>query len=335
MNRVLPAILIVLIFIVVAFPSLLARGCQPAISELPPAVDRSPIDSPAGPITLRVFNHTTGQVREVELEEYLVGVVAAEMPASFDLEALKAQAVVARTYTVNQMRAYDGKGCDKHPDPADICTDHTHCQAWESEEASLGKWAAADAAEYLNKIRTAVRETAGLVVTNDGQTIDAVFHAHCGGHTENSEDVWSSALPYLRAVHCPWCAGTRWSKTEHTFTGAQFAQKVLPHVSAVPVSTAGRPLLASPALSTGGRIKTLTVAGESVSGRVMRSALGLPSTNFTWRIEGDTVIFTNQGYGHGVGLCQYGADGMAKAGKTYTEIIQHYYTGVELLPLSP
>lgn len=334
MSKLLPVFLLGVILTVIALPALLARGCRPADVERPPAVDRTPIASPAGKVEINVYNHTTNQLETMELEEYLVGVVAAEMPASFELEALKAQAVVARTYTVTQMLAFGGKGCSKHPG-ADICTDSTHCQAWESTEHSLGKWPVAEANTYLNKLRQAVRQTAGEVALHNGRTIDAVFHAHCGGHTENSEDVWTTALPYLRGRSCPYCSDTRWSKTEHTFSGAEFAQKILPYVSAVPVSSAGRPLLDAAVRTSSGRIRQLSIAGETVSGRDFRSALKLPSTNVTWQVSGDNVIFTAKGYGHGVGLCQYGADGMARAGKTYTEIIGYYYTDVTIAPLTP
>lgn len=334
MRKLLPLILIALIIIVIAMPSAVVRSCRPVDKPPPPTVDRTPIESPAGKVMINVFNPTTGKLEEMTLEEYLVGVVTAEMPASFGLEALKAQAVVARSYTVNQMRAYAGKGCDKHPQ-ADICTDSTHCQAWEDEEKALGKWPAQEAPAYLNKIRDAVRDTAGKVAKHNGNLIDAVFHASCGGHTENSENVWSTALPYLRGVEDPYCAGTRWSKTEYEFSGAQFAQAILPYVSAVPVSSSGRPLLDNAVRSNTGRIKQLSIAGETVNGRDFRSALKLPSTNATWQITGEKVTFTVRGYGHGVGLCQYGADGMAKAGKDYLQIIQHYYTGVEVKPLTP
>jgi stage II sporulation protein D len=320
--------------VMIVLPAMLARSCRSPSIEKPPAVDRTPIESPAGPLRIQVFNHHIGEMTEMELEEYLVGVLAAEMPASFGPEALKAQAVVARTYTVNQMRSFGGNGCSQHPG-ADICTNFSHCQAWEAEEKSLGKWDAAEAAGFYNKLRTAVRETAGEVIRHNGQLIDAVFHAHCGGHTENSENVWVSALPYLRGVDCPYCEGTRWSRTEHVMTGAEFAQLVLPYVSAVPVSSAGRPLLDNAVRSATGRILHLSVAGETVSGRDFRSALKLPSTNVAWAFAGDKVTFTAKGYGHGVGLCQYGADGMAARGKTYREIITHYYTGVEVKPLSP
>lgn len=334
MRKLLPVSLIVLIIMVIAMPAAGVRSCRPVDTPPPPSVDRTPIESPAGEIMLDIFNHNLGQLQTMSLEEYLVGVVTAEMPAAFDLEALKAQAVVARTYTVNQMRAYGGKGCDKHSQ-ADICTDPAHCQAWESEEKALGKWPAQEASTYLNKIRAAVRATAGKVVLHNGNLIDAVFHASCGGHTENSENVWSAALPYLRGVADPYCIGTRWSKTEHEFSGAQFAQAIFPYVSAVPVSSSGRPLLDNAVRSNTGRIKQLNIAGETVSGRDLRSALKLPSTNVTWQITGEKVTFTVRGYGHGVGLCQYGANGMANAGKDYLEIIQHYYTDVEVKYLTP
>ncbi len=327
MSRVFPLSLLAIMLIIIVLPVLLARGCRPPSSERSRAVERTPIPSPAGKIPILVFNHLSQKLVEKELEEYLIGVVAAEMPASFDLEALKAQAVVARTYTVNKMRSFGGQGCSRKPG-ADICTDPACCQAWESEEQSLVKWPAADAKQYLDKLRQAVGQTASKVVLHNGQTIDAVFHSNCGGHTENSEDVWLSVRPYLRGKDCPYCDNTRWSQTEHVYTGAQFARQILPYVQAIPVSSAGRPLLGAAVRSGSGRVSQLFVAGEKITGRDFRSALNLPSTNFTWRVEAEQVIFTVRGHGHGVGLCQYGANGMAHAGKTAREIINFYYTDV-------
>ncbi|MCW3488848.1 stage II sporulation protein D [Dethiobacter alkaliphilus] len=333
--RKLPLVIILLLLLIIILPALVVRSCRNEATEPPPAVDRAPIESPAGEITLQVFNHHLDEVQTMTLEEYLVGVVAAEMPASFDIEALKAQAVVARTYTVNQMLSFGGKGCDKHGQTVDICTNFAHCQAWESEEESLNRWPQDEGPGYLNKIRQAVRETAGEVALHDNELIDAVFHAHCGGQTENSEDVWTTALAYLRGVDCPYCEGTRWSETEHVFSSEQFAQKLLPYVSAVPVSSTGSPLLDAATRTSSGRVLQLSVAGEAVSGRDIRTALGLPSTNFTWQATEDQIIFTNKGYGHGVGLCQYGADGKAKAGNNYKEIIEYFYTDVTVDTLSP
>jgi len=332
MSRIFPLSVVAIMLIVIVLPVLLVRSCRHPASERPPAAERTPIASPAGKIPILVFNHLSQQLVQMELEEYLVGVVAAEMPASFALEALKAQAVVARTYTVNKMRSFGGKGCSRNPG-ADICTDPACCQAWESEAQSLSKWPAADAGQYLDKLLQAVAQTAGKVVLHNGQTIDAVFHSNCGGHTENSEDVWLSARPYLRGKPCPYCDNTRWSQTEHVYTSAQFAKQILPYVQAIPVSSAGRPLLGTAGRTGSGRISQLSVAGENISGRDFRSALQLPSTNFTWRVEDDQVIFTVRGHGHGVGLCQYGSDGMARAGKTAREIIYYYYTDVTVKSL--
>jgi stage II sporulation protein D len=333
MGRIIPLILVLLIFIIIILPAALVRGCRHSALHPPPVIDRAPIISPAGEITLRVYRHDLKESAEMALEEYLVGVVAAEMPASFGPEALKAQAVVARTYAVNQMTAFGGSGC-LHQPGSDICTAAAHCQAYETEAESLGKWKAAGAAANYNKIREAVRETAGLVITHQGKTIDAVFHSTCGGHTENSEDVWSAALPYLRGVPCAYCDGTRWSETTQVFTSARFAKAVLPYVTAVPVS-AGRALLASPERTATGRVLTLRVAGETVRGRDFRLALNLPSTNFTWQLENDKVTFMCRGYGHGVGLCQYGANGLAQSGATFRDIITHYYTGALVTELPP
>ncbi len=329
MSKLLSAVIIFLFGVVIVLPAALVRSCRPGVPQTPAAIDRTPIESPAGEIILDVYNHQKKQIEAMPIEEYIVGVVAAEMPASFSPEALKAQAVVARTYAVAQMISQGGKGCSYHHG-ADICTDHTHCQAWETEAVSLKKWPTADAAGYLNKIRLAVRETAGEIIIHNNRAIDAVFHAACGGHTENSEDVWSAAVSYLRAVPCSYCLGSRWSSTEHKYSTTQLGKSLLPFVTATPVSAGGNPLLGTPVRTATGRIKELSISGQTVTGRDLRNALNLPSTNLTWRYDVDHIIFTARGYGHGVGLCQYGSDGQAKAGKTYEEIIRHYYSGVDI-----
>lgn len=325
------ALLLVLVLIVIVLPAGIARGCRSQPSNVPPELDREPIASSAGGLILTVYNHHAGVMAEMLLEEYVAGVVAAEMPASFEMEALKAQAIVARTYAVSRMRSFGGMGCEKHPG-ADICTDFNYCQAWLSEGQVLDLWPPGQAAGYFNKIRQAVRETAGKVITYNGQFIEAVFHAHCGGRTENSEDVWVSARPYLKSVKCNYCDNTRWSQTTHIFSMEELTQAVMSHLSAAPVLS-GRPLPHQEVRTAGGRIRQLTVAGRIISGRDLRAALGLPSTNFTWIRDGEQVIFTVRGFGHGVGLCQYGAGGMAEIGKTHEEIIKYYYWGVMVTTL--
>jgi len=329
MSKFLSGTFIFITTVIIVLPALLVRGYRSETSPLSLPGERSSLISTPGEITVRVFRSDLREVVSMPLEEYLIGVVAAEMPASFALEALKAQAVVARTYAIKRLPAFGGQGCDRHPG-ADICTDFAHCQAWESEEKSLSKWPATEAAGYLDKISRAVRETKGQIVVYQGQPIDAVFHANCGGHTENSELVWSAASPYLRGVPCSYCAGSRWRETRREFSAEQFAAALFPHVSAAPVSATGRPLLGNPQRSGTGRIASLRVGGEIIAGRDFRAALGLPSTNFSWQLVSDTITFISNGFGHGVGLCQYGADGQAKVGKNYAEIIRFYYRGVEI-----
>ncbi|NLP37016.1 MAG: stage II sporulation protein D [Firmicutes bacterium] len=334
MRRVLASFFLLMLFLLIILPSILARSCSIPAPKQKPAVilEKTPIISPAGELVLKVFRHDLQAREEMPLEEYLVGVVAAEMPAAFAPEALKAQAVSARTYTVKQMFAFGGSGCSQNPG-ADICTDPEHCQAWAGEKDLLAKWAPEEAAQNYEKIRTAVRETAGQVLTYEEDYIEAVFHAHCGGHTENSEEVWSTALPYLRGKNCSFCAGSRWSQTEYIFTQEKFLQALGKHFPALPVAAAGEQLLQAAERSASGRIKSLRLAGETISGKEIRQALDLPSTRFFWTYHDQEIKFTVHGYGHGVGLCQYGAGGMAQAGKTYPEILQYYYTDVELVTI--
>jgi stage II sporulation protein D len=333
MSKTLSMAVFFLTAVIIVLPSLIGRGCNMPAGALPLPRQRSLQADLAEEVNIRLFRAELGEVVTLPLDEYLVGVVAAEMPASFAPEALKAQAVVARTYAVSRLAAFGGQGCSRHPG-ADICDDFAHCQAWEPEEKSLAKWPAGEAQGYLQRIRRAVQETSGQIIVAGGQPIDAVFHAHCGGHTENSEDVWTSASSYLRGVPCPYCEGSRWWETTQEFSGAQFAGALLPYVSALPVSAAGRPLLDGVLRTATGRVRTLRVGGEQLRGRDLRAALELPSTKFSWRISGDSVIFTTRGFGHGVGLCQYGADGQARAGKSYREIINFYYRGVEIVPMT-
>ncbi|NLM51729.1 MAG: stage II sporulation protein D [Firmicutes bacterium] len=333
MQRALASFFLFMLFLLIILPSILARGCSLRTPQQEPSVilEKTPISSPAGEIMVKVYRHDLEEVVEMPLEEYLVGVVAAEMPAAFALEALKAQAVSARTYTVKQMLIFGGAGCSRHPG-ADICTDPEHCQAWVDDEKILAKWPREDAAQNYAKIRTAVQETAGQVLTYEEEYIEAVFHAHCGGHTANSEEVWAAALPYLRGKVCNYCAGTRWSQTEYVFTPEKFIQALGDRFAALPVAAGELPLQA-PERTASGRIKSLRIAGETVSGKDLRQALDLPSTRIFWTYEDQNIKFTVHGYGHGVGLCQYGAGGMAQGGKTYAEILQYYYTGVNLVTL--
>lgn len=311
-----------LFFILLILPTLLTRGCSLYHPKKPPVI-------PTGDqlIKIKVFREDTGRLMELPLSEYLMGVVAAEMPANFHLEALKAQAVAARTYALKRMIQFGGKGSREHPG-ADICTDPQHGQAWVSWEKLSEIWGA-NYNSYRQKVEEAVLSTSGLVIVYDGLLIDPVFHSTSGGRTENAEDVWSEPVPYLRSVVCEY---DRHSPYYHSVVEMTLEEMWNKLGKVVPVSTsAGRGLRVLERSATG-RVKSIQVGDRTMKGTDFRMALGLPSTNFTWQIQGNRIRFDLQGYGHGVGMSQYGADGLARSGKNYLEILQFFYTGVKIVP---
>ena len=281
----------------------------------------------AGP-EIKLYLHEEDKIVGLPLEEYLVGVVAAEMPAEFPPEALKSQAVAARTYTLKRVNA-GGVTNSLHPG-ADVCDDHRHTQAWISREEMRERWGLVRYYEYYYKVRRAVDETAGEVIVFQGELIDPVYHSSCGGQTENSEDVWKFAIPYLRSVACPYNDDPNLERTA-SFTLTQLDKALNTNLGAVPALTgSSKPLEVTERTSTG-RPQTVRLGDQTMPATVIRERLGLRSTNFTWDQEGDCITFATIGYGHGVGLCQYGAKGLAQKGSDYREILTHYYTGVSIV----
>ncbi|MEW6031997.1 MAG: stage II sporulation protein D [Bacillota bacterium] len=323
MRRVLVVFVLGLFFVLVLLPAIIVRGCRYEDTS-----NRG--GHPASPV-VRVLLHRTGEVIALPLEEYVVGVVAAEMPASFGLEALKAQAVIARTFAVARMKVFGGQGVPGRSD-ADVTTDiWAGGQSWMSKAEARKAWGFFSFYGRWARMEEAARVTEGLILTADGVPIEAVYHSTCGGATENSEDVWQEALPYLRGVTCDWCAHSPWMhrETEVSVTGIEQAFGLGSGVLAA-FAGQGRPSLEIVDQTPSGRAKTVKVGTTLVRGLEFRRALGLPSARFTFTVSGSTVRFINSGYGHGVGLCQYGADGMARAGKDFREILAFYYTGTEV-----
>ncbi len=340
MSRYAAYLIITLFTFVICLPALLVslewrwREASP-----PPPPPPSSLSSPSPerisredtPLpSLRVLNHLSGEVKELSLEDYVAGVVAAEMPASFQKEALKAQAVIARTYALARVEASGGSGCENHPS-ADICTEAAHCQAWVSREEALAKWSSSRAFSYWDKIITAVKETKSQVLTYQGLPIDAVFHSTCGGYTDDSQEVWRASLPYLKGVQCGYCSHSPWTHRETSYTLSEFSMLISRYPQAASASIYTSPDLAVISRSSADRLQDLRLNNLSLTGHELRSLLNLPSTRVSWRVEGDNIIFSTRGYGHGVGLCQYGADGMAREGHSYQEILNHYYQGTEII----
>ena len=278
-----------------------------------------------GGVTLRVLDGE--EVREMTLGEYLVGVVRAEMPASFQQEALKAQAVAARTYTLYKMETGGN-----HGSAADICTDPTCCQAYSSEERARANWGE-EAGANEEKVKTAVRDTDGQVIQYDGEPILAVFHSCSAGQTRAAGEVWLHDLPYLQSVSSPEdteAIPNYYSRAE--FTAEEFRTRVLAVRPEADLSGPMSGWLQSAVTDSAGSVETVTVGGTAMKGSTLRSALGLRSACFTWEVQGEKLVFFVTGYGHGVGMSQYGADRMAREGADFREILTHYYTGVTVGP---
>ena len=278
-----------------------------------------------GRTILKVLNGD--QVEEMDLGTYLVGVVRAEMPASFEPEALKAQAVAARTYTLYKIRSGGN-----HGDAADICTDHTCCQAYISEEQARSNWGG-DADVYEQKIEDAVTATDGEAILYGGVPILAVFHSSSAGLTRAAGEVWLNDLPYLQAVDSPEAGDAipnYYSRVE--FTAEEFKAKFLAAHADADLSGPVGGWLSGAVTDAAGSVATLSVGGVTVKGTEVRTILGLRSACFEWEAQDGKLVFYVIGYGHGVGMSQYGADQMAKDGADYKEILTHYYTGVTVEP---
>ena len=249
----------------------------------------------------------------MELEEYICRVVLGEMPASFDEEALKAQAVAARTYTLRCVE--DG---DKHRGA--VCTDYTCCQEDIEPERYLSE---RGTQEDVDKVFSAVRETAGQVVCYDDELIYATYFASAGGTTEDAREVWGNEIPYLTVVSSP-------EKSVYDGETVSFSPDELMERLDQPMKGSPEGWFGTVTYTVGGGIDTMRIGQRRYSGVELRRLLGLRSTVFTVSVSEDAITFETVGYGHRVGLSQYGADAMADSGSDYQEILAHYYRGTTL-----
>ena len=272
-------------------------------------------------VTLTIQDGDTTE--QMTLERYLTGVVRGEMPASFEMEALRAQAAAERSYVYYQLAA--GRK-DAHPD-ADFCTDHTCCSAYLSETAAREKWGG-DFAPWNTRVEQAVSDTDGQVVLYNGRPILAVFHSSSAGATADSGDVWTAELPYLVSVDSPEGEETvpNYYSTV-TFTAAEAKEKLLAAYPELKLSGTPDRWFGAAAENGSGRVETVSVGGTDIEGTELRRIFGLRSACFTVAADSESVTFRVTGYGHGVGMSQYGANQLAREGKTWQEILEWYYTG--------
>lgn len=254
----------------------------------------------------------TGDIVELELEEYLKGVVYAEMPASFSIEALKAQAVAARTYTKFKMS-----------DNNHICDDPSHCQAWTENDYS----------ENFQKVALAVDKTKGKVIVYMGEAIQAFFHSSSGGKTESSKNVWGKELPYLMSVDSPnedKIMSTFFSEKEVTYK--ELKQIINNYKGKNQITTEKlKDKIKILSRTDGNRVNEIKIDKVIFSGTEIRNMFELRSCNFDVEFTDKSVIFKVRGYGHGVGMSQWGAEAMAREGKSYEEILTYYYPNTEIV----
>lgn len=274
--------------------------------------------------TIRLLHQKTGEVEEVGLDEYLCHVVSAEMPADYELEALKAQAVVARTYTIYKVK-------NKKHDNADICDDSTCCQAWISKEARLARWEESKQESNWQKIEQCVKETKGKIITYENEPINAFFHANSGGSTELPVNVWGgSEFPYLQVVQTAGEEGYTQYASEVEFTKEELIKKLKTKYEDIQINFEDNEDIKVLEHTDSNRVKTVKFGNHEISGVEARTIFGLKSANFEITKEENKVKFMVKGYGHGVGMSQTGSNTMAKQGNNYEEIIQHFYAGIEI-----
>ena len=313
---------------------LLLFGTGGAAEETPGAslpLDRTvvtPAPSADSQVSVRV-SMGEGEVLTLPMDQYLWRVVAAEMPASFEPEALKAQAVAARTYTLSKL----GRVSDSHPD-ADVCTDITCCQAYLDPDQAAANWG--DGAEsYTARIAAAVADTDGLAALYEGQPIQAVFFSSAAGRTVDAVEVWGNSVPYLTGVDSPEGEEVPNYRTTVTVPLEEFKSKLLAQYPQADLSGDPSGWFQNTVPNSAGGVDTVEVGGTAVTGTALRALFGLRSASFTVSAGADGVTFSVTGSGHGVGMSQYGANALAKEGRSFEEILKWYYTGIEVAPYSP
>ncbi len=327
MRRLFIVTVFVLMTALIVLPTALGRLFGQKVDQ---QVPRDASDQ----LMLNVYFPKSDRLQQMSLTEYLIGVVAAEMPSTFENEALKAQLVAARTYAVRRMQQFVGPGKDGCPlnAQADVCADPASGQAHTTQpelESRIGRLAAL---AYWRRLSEAQLGTAGMVLTYRGELIDPLYHAVSGRSTEDAGEYFGQSVPYLKSVDDRWGGDAPRLVEKKSFSLEEFFRVAVGTDQDAAVQTAAgasNPVRVM-AHTAAGRVKSVKVGDRTLTGREFRDRLGLRSTDFTVLAQDGTVVIQTHGYGHGVGMSQYGANGMAKAGHKFTDILSHYYQGVTL-----
>lgn len=252
-----------------------------------------------------------GKIINITLEEYVIGVVGSEMPALFNEEALKAQSIAARTYALKK----DSVGATLVASTSD--------QVYKTNSELKSMWGESFNT-YYEKVKKAVMATKGEVMMYNGKYIDALYFSTSNGRTEDPIYVWNYSAPYLKSVDSKWDIGTKFFNATKTIPISELNQKLGVNINSVND-------IQIKSQTTGGRVNSIIIGGKEFTGVNVRMLLGLRSSDFTVSESGSNIVFTTKGWGHGVGMSQYGANEMAKAGYNYSQILKHYYTGITIV----
>ena len=311
-------LLLLSIFLTMVFPVVfLTNCCENTTDELNIIADHVAKDSVNTVCVLDGF----GTCRKMEIDDYLAGVLLCEMPTSFSEEALKAQAIVARTYTFKRMgKAIKHENCD-------VCMNSNCCQGFREEAEFLNNGGNVSA---LNKVRSAIQETDNIVLTYHGDLIDATYFSCSGGMTEDAVAVWGKNVPYLQATESQGEEIAPHFADETRYSVEEFARRLSIASNKEPIDW-----VESVTLTAGGGVDEIVICGSRFMGKELREILNLRSTAFTISYSDNLFVIKTKGYGHRVGMSQYGAEAMALSGSTYDEILRHYYAGVELIQYAP
>lgn len=272
---------------------------------------------------VRVYLVEDKRIEKMPIELYVRGVIAGEMPIDFELEALKAQAIAARTYIYKRLLTKNRSDMAAAGQEADVM-DTVQNQVYVPLSKLLNRWSGEEKETNLKKLNQAVEQTKGQIVTYKGEPIQAAFFSTSNGYTENASDYWSIDVPYLKSVISPWdkFISPRYKETV-TMKLSEFSDKLGVKKNEIQnMRVVGT--------TEGNRVKMVAIGKSRFSGRIMREKLGLASSQFTWVIQGDEIALTTYGFGHGVGMSQWGADGMARSGQTAKQIVTYYYSGTEV-----
>jgi len=274
-----------------------------------------------------IYNHKLGKYQKMDLEEYLSGVLAGEMSPEFDIEALRAQAIAARTYVMYKMdRPYPSK----HKN-AVVCTDFRHCQEYKSynelQKINGNSWMKS----RYSKIQEAVKSTKGQIITYENKAILPLYFSTSSGKTENCEEVFSANYPYLKSVESPYDKISPKFTSQISMSNNEFVNSMKKTNSSISLSAQdlGRQI-SIVKKSSGGAIEKIKIGNKTFAGTDIRTIFGLNSANFEIAFDKNNLVFNVKGYGHGVGMSQWGAEGMAKGGSKYYEILSHYYSNTSI-----